>query len=129
MVQQFLACTHITHSDDKEETDIPQPFKGAKPKQTKNRGRGKGKQQQQKPKPLPVQIQEEQYTYEDTNNYYHNENYKGQSRGHRLYRSQTTGQFFRGQNSHGRGQCNQNPYQGQYQSNNYQGNNYQGAHG
>ena len=26
----------------------------------------------------------------------------------------------------GRGQCNQNPYQGQYQSNSYQGNNYQG---
>ena len=37
--------SHITHSDDKE-TDIPQPFKGVKPKQTKNRGRGKGKQQQ-----------------------------------------------------------------------------------
>ena len=35
--------SHITHSDDKEETDIPQPFKGVKPKQTKNRGRGKGK--------------------------------------------------------------------------------------
>ena len=34
--------------------------------------------------------------------------------------------FFRGQNSHGRGQCNQNPYQGQYQNNSYQGNNYQG---
>ena len=29
----------------------------------------------------------------------------------------------------GRGQCHQNPYQGQYQSNNYQGNNYQGNHG
>ena len=39
--------SHITQSDDKEETDIPQPFKGFKPKQTKNRGRGKGKQQQQ----------------------------------------------------------------------------------
>ena len=60
--------SHIAHSDDKEETDIPQPFKGVKPKQTKNRGRGKGKQQQQKPDPPPVQIQEEQYTYEDTNN-------------------------------------------------------------
>ena len=64
--------SHITHFDNKEETDIPQPFKGVKPKQTKNRGGGKGKQQQQKPKPPPVQIQEEQYTYEDTNNYYHN---------------------------------------------------------
>ena len=38
--------SHIAHSDDKEETDIPRPFKGVKPKQTKNRGRGKGKQQQ-----------------------------------------------------------------------------------
>ena len=66
-------CSHFTHSDDKEETDIRQPFKGAKPKQAKNRGRGKGKQPQQKPNPPPVQIQEEQYTYEDTNNYYHNE--------------------------------------------------------
>ena len=83
--------SHITHSDDKEETDIHQPFKGVKPKQTKNRERGKGKQQQQKPNPAPVQIQEEQYTYEDTNNYYHNENYRGQSRGHRPYRGQTTG--------------------------------------
>ena len=121
--------SHITHSDDKEETDIPQPFKGVKPKQTKNRQRGKGKQKQQKPNLSPVKIQGEQYTYEDTNNCYHNENYRGQSRGHRPYRGQTTGQFFRGQNSHGRGQCNQNPYQGQYQSNNYQGNNYQGNSG
>ena len=83
--------SHITHSDDKEETDILQSFKGVKPKQTKNRGRGKGKQQQQKPNPPPVQIQEEQYTYEDTNNYCHNENYRGQSRGRRPYRGQTTG--------------------------------------
>ena len=83
--------SHIAHSVDKEETDIPQPFKGVKPKQTKNRGGGKGKQQQQKPNPPPVQIQEEQYTHEDTSNYYHNENYRGQSRGHRPYRGQTTG--------------------------------------
>ena len=67
--------SHIAHSNDKEETDIPQPFKGARPKQPKTRGRGKGKQPQQKPKPPPVQVEEEQYTYEDTNNYYHNENY------------------------------------------------------
>ena len=31
-----------------------------------------------------------------------------------------------GQNLHGRGQRNQNPYQDKYQSNGYQGNNYQG---
>ena len=29
----------------------------------------------------------------------------------------------------GRGQHNQNPYQGQYQNNSYQGNNYQGNQG
>ena len=36
---------------------------------------------------------------------------------------------YSGQNLCGRGQHTQNPYQGQYQSNNYQGNNYQGNHG
>ena len=40
--------SHIAHSDDKEETDIPQPFKGVHPKQAKQRGGGKGKQPQQK---------------------------------------------------------------------------------
>ena len=83
--------SHIAHSKDKEETDNPQLFKGARPKQTKTRGRGKGKQPKQKPKPPPVQVQAEQYTYEDTDNYYHNENYRGQSRGHRPYRGQHTG--------------------------------------
>ena len=121
--------SHIAHSDDKEETDIPQPFKGAHPKQPKHRGRGKGKQPQQKPKNLSVQIQDDQYNYEATNNYYHNENYRGQSRGCRPYRGQNTGQFFRGHNSHGRGQQNQNPYQGQYQNNGYQSHNYQGNRG
>ena len=123
--------SHIAHSNDKEETDIPQPFKGTRPKQPKTRGGGKGKQPQQKSKPPPVQVQEdhgEDVINDDTNNYYHNENYRGQPRGHRPYRGQNTGQFFRGQNSHGRGQCSQNPYQGQYQSNSYQGNNYQGSH-
>ena len=36
--------SHIAHLNDKEEADILQPFKGARPKQTKTRGRGKGKQ-------------------------------------------------------------------------------------
>ena len=120
--------SRIAHSNDKEETDVPQPFKGARPKQTKTRGRGKGNQPQQKPNPPPVQVQEEQYTYKDTNNYYHKENYRGQSRSCRPYRGQHTGLFFRGQNSCGRGQCTQNSYQGQYQSNNFQGSNYQGNH-
>ena len=52
--------SHITHSDDKDETDIPQPFKWVKPKQTKNRGRERGKQQHQKPNPL-------QYRYKRNN--------------------------------------------------------------
>ena len=86
-----ILYSHIAILNDKEETDIPQPFKGARPKQTKTRGRGKGKQPQQKPKPPPVQVQEEKYTYEDTNNYYHNKNYRGQSGGHRPYRGQHTG--------------------------------------
>ena len=99
--------SHIAHSNDKEETDIPQPFKGAQLKQPKTRGRGKGKKPQQKLKTLPVEVQEDQYNYDDTNNYYHNENYRGKPRGCRPYRGQNTGQFFRGQNLHGRGQCNQ----------------------
>ena len=49
--------SHIAHSNDKEETDIPQPFKGARPKQPKTRGGRKGKQPQQKTKPPPVQVQ------------------------------------------------------------------------
>ena len=49
---------------------------------------GKGKHPQQKPKSPPVQIQDDQYNYEDTNNHYHNENYRGQPRGHRPYRGQ-----------------------------------------
>ena len=53
--------SHIAHSDDKEETDIRQPFKGAHPKQPKHRGGGKGKQPEQKPKNPPVQIQDDQY--------------------------------------------------------------------
>ena len=69
---------------------ILQTFKGVCPKQRKPRGRGKGKQPQQKPK-NPPQTQEDSYSYEDTNNYYHNENYRGQSRGHRPYRGQNPG--------------------------------------
>ena len=121
--------SHIAHSNDKDETDIPQPFKGACPKQPKSRDGGKGKQPQQKPKNLPPQTQDDQYNYDDTNNYYHNENYRGQFRGHRPYRGQNTGCSFRGQNFHGRGQRNQNTYQGQYQNDGYQSNNYQGNQG
>ena len=60
--------SHISHSNDKNETDILQPFKGTHPKQPKSRGGGKGKQPQQKPKNPPPQMQGDQYNYEDTNN-------------------------------------------------------------
>ena len=46
--------SHIAHSGDKEESDIPQPFKGSWPKQPKHRGKGKGKQSPQNPKNLPA---------------------------------------------------------------------------
>ena len=49
--------SHIAHSNDKDKTEIPQPFKGTYPKQPKPRGRGKGKQPQQKPKNPPPQTQ------------------------------------------------------------------------
>ena len=121
--------SHIAHSNGKDEMYIPQPFKGAHPKQPKARGGGKGKQPQQKLKNPPPQTQDDQYNYEDTNNYYHNENYRGQSRGCRPYRDQNAGSSFGGQNFHGRGQRNQNTYQGQYQNDGYQSNNYQGNRG
>ena len=117
--------SHIVHSNDKDEVEMLQPFKGTHPKQPKPRGRSKGKQPQQKLKNQPPQIQEDLYNNENTSNYYHKENYRGQSRGHRPYRGQNTGCSFRGQNFHGRGQRNQNTYQGQYQNDGYQSNNYQ----
>ena len=45
--------SHIAHSNDKDEVEIPQPFKMAHPKQHKPRGGDKGKQPQQKPKNPP----------------------------------------------------------------------------
>ena len=76
-------CCHIAHSVDKEEGEIPQPFKGAKPKQT----RGRGKQRQNPPK---AQEADETYTCKNPNNYYHNDNYNApsQSRGHRPFTGQ-----------------------------------------
>ena len=121
--------SHIAHSNDKDEVEIPQSFRGAHPKQPKPRGGGNSKQPQQKLKNPPPKTQDDQYNYEDTNNYYHNENYRGQSRGHRPYRGQNTGRSFRGQNFCGRGQRNQNTYQGHYQNDGYQSNNYQGNQG
>ena len=64
--------SHIAHLVDKEEGEIPQPFKGAKPKQTRGRGKPKGKPQEQRQNPPKAQEADETYTYENPNNYYHN---------------------------------------------------------
>ena len=64
--------SYIAHSVDKEEGEIPQPFKGAKPKQTRGRGKPKGKPQEQRQNPPKAQEADETYTYENSNNYYHN---------------------------------------------------------
>ena len=66
---------HIAHSVDKEEGEIPQPFKGAKLKQTRGTGKPKGKPQEQRQNPPKTQEADETYTYDSPNNYYHNDNY------------------------------------------------------
>ena len=53
--------SHIAHSVDKEEGKIPQPFKGAKPKQTRGRGKPKGKPQEQRQNPPKAQEADEIY--------------------------------------------------------------------
>ena len=68
--------SHIAHSVDKEEDEIPQPFKGTKLKQTRGRGKPKGKPHEQRQNPPKAQEADETYTYENPNNYYHNDNYK-----------------------------------------------------
>ena len=77
--------SHIAHSVDKEKGEIPQPFKGAKQKQTRGRGKPKGKPHEQRQNPPKAQEADETYVYESPNNYYHNDNYNApsQSQGHR----------------------------------------------
>ena len=77
--------SHIAHSVDKEEGEIPQPFKGAKPKQTRGRGKPKGKPHEQRQNPPKAQEADETYTNENPNNYYHNA--PSQSQGHRPFNS------------------------------------------
>ena len=71
--------SHIAHSVDKEEGEMPQPFKGTKPKQTRGRGKPKGKPQKQRQNPPKAQEADETYTYDSPNNYYHNDNYTATS--------------------------------------------------
>ena len=78
--------SHIAHSLDKEEGEIPQPFKDANPKQTRGRGKPKGKPQEQRQNPPKAQEANETYTYENPNNYYHNA--PSQGRGLRPYNGQ-----------------------------------------
>ena len=84
--------SHIAHLVDKEEGEIPQPFKGTKPKQTRGRGKPKGKPQEQRHNQPKTQEADETYTYKNPNNYYHNAS--SQSRGRRTYIGQSrSGQF------------------------------------
>ena len=72
--------SHIGHLVDKEEGEIPSPFKGVKLKQTRGRGKPKGKPQDQRQNPPKAQEADETYTYDSPNNYYHNDNYTGHVR-------------------------------------------------
>ena len=105
--------SHIAHSVDKEEGDIPQLFKGAKPKQTRGRGKPKGKPQDQRQNP-PSPRGGRDYNYESPNNYYHNTS--NQSRGRRPYNGQSGNRPFRGFVPQNRGQ---RPQYSQRQFQNY----------
>ena len=109
--------SHIAHSVDKEEGEIPQPFKGAKLKQTRGRGKPKGKPQEQRQNPTKTQEADETYTYENPNNCCHNA--PSQSQGHRPYNGQGGNRQFRGSIQQNRGQRPQYG-QRQFQSYRYQ---------
>ena len=109
--------SHIAHSVDKDEGEIPKPFKSAKPKQTRGRGKPKGKPQEQRQNPPKAQEADETYTYENRNNYYHNA--PSQSQGHRPYNGQGGNQQFRAFIQQNRGQRHQYS-QHQFQSYHYQ---------
>ena len=98
--------SHIAHSVDKDEEEIPPPFKGAKPKQTRSRGKPKGKPQGHRQNPPKDQEADEAYTYENPNNYYRNDNYtvQGQNRGRRPFNGQGGNRQFRGFTQRSRGQ-------------------------
>ena len=82
--------SHITHSVDKDEEEIPPLFKGARLKQTRGRGKPKGKPLCHKQNPPKDQEADEAYTYNNPNNYYHDNNYTapGQNQGCRPFNSQ-----------------------------------------
>ena len=104
---------------DKEEGEIPPPFKGAKPKQTRGRAKPKGKPQDHRQNPPKAQRADETYTYDSPNDYYHNDNYTApsQNRGRRPFNGQGGNQQFRGFTKRSRGQ---RPQYNQRQFQNYQ---------
>ena len=110
--------SHIAHLVDKEEEEIPPPFKGAKPKQTRGRVKPKGKLQGQRQNPPEAQEAEETYAYDSPNNYYHNDNYTtpSQNQGRRPFNGQDGNQQFRGFTQRSRGQ---RPQYNQCQFQNY----------
>ena len=107
--------SQIAQLQDQDAANIPKPFKSTKDRGGNKSGKGKQKSQQQPQPPPPPPKEEEQH--EETNNYYHNENYRGNFRGHRPYRGQQGGgrKSYKGSQHRGRGQ--QNNYRGQYQGN------------
>ena len=118
--------SHIAQSQNQDSENIPEPFKSTNCRGGKKSGKGKQKYQQQ-PQPPPPPPEEQEH-YEEINNYYHNENYRGNNRGCRPYRGQQGSgrKPYRGSQQRGRGQ--QNNYQGQYQSNHGQFNTSHGGY-
>ena len=110
--------SHIAHSVDKEEGEIPQLFKGTKPKQTRGRGKPKGKPQEKRQNPPKAQEADETYMYDSPNNYYHNDNYTAPShnQGCRPFHGQGSNQQHRGFTQRNRGQ---RPQYNQHQFQNY----------
>ena len=109
---QFQAYIHTSHNPKiKALTVFLSHLKAQKVKEERNQE--EANQQQPQPPPPPP---EEEEPYEEINNCYHNQNYKGNSRGHRSYKGQQGSERpFRGSQQRKRGQ--QSNYKGQYQSN------------
>ena len=89
--------SHIAHLVDKDEAEIPPPFKGAKLKQTRGRGKPKGKPKGHRQNPPKDQEADEVHTNDNPNNYYHNDTYTapGQNQGRRPFNGQSSSQQFR----------------------------------
>ena len=110
--------SHIAQFQDQDSDNSPKPFKSTKGRGGNKSGKSKQKSQQQPQPPPPPPEEEEQY--EETNNHYHNENYRGNNRGHKPYRDQqgSSHKHYRGSQQRGKGQ--QNNYRG-HGGNNYRG--------